>query len=271
MSTTMIHYLNIELELIEPGAVLEPVEADGSTDGAEHLDTRPARDHEDRWALPATSVAGSIRNHLAQTHPPELIDRVMGFVRGDEAGASSFRILGTRLVGDREFPGDVELVDEHSTAIDRHRGAAANRTLRHMQVLPEGSRFEVFVRWDDPERSDLEAVLSEIGSWRPFLGAGVSSGHGACRVMEASQGFLDLSTSEGMLAFLTSGGPELVRAVAMAPIELTDGLRPEQVVFSFEVTSALHVGPGQTIGKDPEIATVVRRRGIPTASGRSLT
>ena len=263
MSATMIHYFSVELELCEPGAVLEPVETTDAAEANAHLDMRPARDHEGRWTMPATSVAGSMRDHLAKTHPG-LAEEVMGFFAPDGAHPSSLRILGTRLVD------DVRLLDEHSTAIDRHRGAAANRTLRHIQVLPEGARFEVFLRWDDPKFSQLEIVLEEIGRWRPFLGASVSSGHGACRVTQARHGVLDLGTAEGMLAFLTQGGPELAKTVAVAPVALADGARVEHLAFSFELASALHVGTGQTTGDKPKVATVFRRCDNPAISGRTL-
>jgi len=263
MSTSTVHYFTVELELCEPGAVLEPVETDGAADVDAHLDMRPARDHEGRWTLPATSIAGSMRDHLARTHP-ELVEEVMGFFGPDGAHPSRLRILGTRLVD------DVNLLDEHSTAIDRHRGAAANRTLRHIQVLPEDTRFEVFLRWDDPKSSQLAIVLEEIGRWRPFLGAGVSSGHGACRVTQARHGVLDLGTADGMLAFLTRGGPELARAVAVAPVPLAGGAGVEHLTFTFELASALHLGTGQTTGEKPRVATVVRRGDHPAISGRTL-
>lgn len=263
MSTTAIHYITVELELTEPGAVLEPVEVDGAGEVEAHLDMRPVRDHEGRWTLPATSVAGSLRDHLAR-NDRDLVDEVMGVVGSDGARPSGLRILGTRLVG------EADLCDEHSTAIDRHRGAAANRSLRHIQVLPEGTSFEVFLRWDDPEPSHLERVLQDIGRWRPVLGAGVSSGHGVCRVKQARHGFLDLGTAEGMLAFLTGGGPELVRTVATNPVPVSEGSAVDQILFAFELVSALHVGTGQTTEQKPYVATVVRRGETPTVSGRSL-
>jgi hypothetical protein len=45
-----------------------------------------------------------------------------------------------------------------STAIDRTRAAVRVNTLRQEEVLPAGTAFEVYLRWDDPAESDLTGV-----------------------------------------------------------------------------------------------------------------
>ena len=280
--TKTIEYLAAVLELTEPGAVTEPVTAPVGDRDRRYPDAEPARGHDGRWELPATSVAGSLRAALA-TVDPALTLRVMGTVSGATSTASALRVVGTRLLNPVTAP-DPEAIDERGTAIDRHRAAARTSALRWVQTLPAGTRFQVFLRWDDPDPDDLAAVLEILASWQPLLGRGISAGRGRCRISRLDRGRLHLTTADGLRTFLTQSGPELVLAAATESVPLGDAADPETIHYTLAIVDPLHIGSGtvddrtvrttDTVGArarpGPAVSQIVRIGNKPVVPGRTL-
>ena len=150
--------------------------------------------------IPSTTVAGSLRSHCADR--PELAG-LFGSAPGEpDLVAATLQVLGCVL---RTQPH----TDERTrTAIDRHRGAPANRTLHAVEQLPAGTAFDVMVRWDDPDPDRLAAFRDAVASWAPRLGRGSSVGAGRCTVMGLGTAEYDLGTVDGLLAWLDVAGPD---------------------------------------------------------------
>ena len=134
-----------------------------------------------------------------------------------DAQASQIWVLGTR-------PADVPPAEARaSTKIDRKRGAAEANTLRTEEVLPAGSRFEVFLRWDDAPAGEVLELAGRLAAWRPLIGRGVSRGRGRCVAEDVRHGTLRLDQPEDLLRWLTMSGPDLARAVAAETAEAPAG------------------------------------------------
>lgn len=202
------NYVRIRLGMLEAGGVARPAPM-----RANEADLVVDTDHRGMPHLPATSFAGALRQRVRDLHPGKENDW-FGFVQGDQSQASGIWVLGSRLVDATGALLTEPATTSHvtTTAIDRHTGAAAVRTLRTTELLPAGTRFEIYLRWDgDVPLADLVGCLS---GWAPLVGRSTSTGHGLCQVEEVHTGTLDLATESGLRTWLTTSGPDLVRVVA---------------------------------------------------------
>lgn len=261
--TTTIELIRVVLESREPGAVTEPWFG-----GQNEPDRVPLHDHKGKSALPATSVAGNLRAHIASSSGEEFATRIMGYVEGNNAQASSLQVVGTKLIAGGET------LDERSTAIDRRRAAARTSTLRYTKTLDKGSVFGVFLRWDDPAEEDLAQFTKLLASWRPLLGSGVSAGRGAMTVLSIHHGRLDLTDAADLRTFLTTSGPGLFKEVAPATDEhqiVPQARAVDQLTFTMRLVDALHIGSGTTKPENGhEVAQVVKSDGMPLVPARAL-
>jgi CRISPR/Cas system CSM-associated protein Csm3 (group 7 of RAMP superfamily) len=211
-----VSFLHFVLALTEPGGVTVP--------GPAQVQALIDRGHDSRPHVPGTSLAGALRELVRERRGPDRADAWFGRLvpegeRSAEdvgAEASSIWVLGSRLLDG----GDPVVL--RSTAIDRQRGAARDNTLRADEVLPAGTSFEVFLRWDNATREELADLASLIAGWRPLLGRGASRGRGRCSAGSVRHGTLRLDSPDGLLAWLTLSGPELAWAVASTPVPAPD-------------------------------------------------
>ncbi|MBK8756119.1 MAG: hypothetical protein IPM08_03145 [Actinomycetales bacterium] len=249
------HYLRIRLVMMEAGGVARP-----APQRSQAADLVIDTDHRGMPQLPATSFAGALRQRVREIRP-DAVDEWFGFVQGSESRASGIWVLGSRLVDAtgalRSGPATTSEVT--TTAIDRHSGAAAVRTLRKTQILPAGTRFEIYVRCDAGiPMADLVRCLND---WAPLVGHSTSTGRGRCEVEEVRTGTLDLSTSEGLLTWLTTSGPDLVRSVAtkVEPVS-----RPDVAGATYTLTFRTADGPlAFSLNSDGELPS---SRRLPGAS-----
>jgi CRISPR/Cas system CSM-associated protein Csm3 (group 7 of RAMP superfamily) len=211
-----VSYFFFSLTLEEPGGVSVPAPA-----GAE-VHALLDRGHDGRPQVPGTSLAGALRDMVRAARGDQVAERWFGRLlgEGDErvegqvaAVASPIWVFGARL---RE-PADPFTMA--STAIDRLRGAARQQTLRADEVLPAGTSFEAFLRWDDAPDEEVAGLAGLLAAWRPLIGRGVSRGRGQCGVSSVRYGTLRLDSPDDLLRWLTLSGPDLARAVAVTPVE----------------------------------------------------
>ncbi|TDC19421.1 DNA repair protein [Streptomyces sp. 8K308] len=244
-----IHLYELTLTLDTPGGVTAPESrrSDAATAAALPL----ARDTEGRPHVPATSLAGSLRDHAARTlgadGDAERLFGTAGDGKEDDrstATASAVRILGTRTTLPEHAPTPLHRM---STAIDRVRGAALTETLRERELLPPGTTVTAWLRVDRADAAEeLERLLP---SWSPRIGGARSTGHGRARLTRVTRRVLDLSTPQGRRVWLTRGGPALFDDASVILSEAESA--PAQLPFvfgkpiDFEVVDALHVGSGE--------------------------
>jgi CRISPR/Cas system CSM-associated protein Csm3 (group 7 of RAMP superfamily) len=246
MTVTFVVFL---LRLAEPGGVTVPGHAD--PDAPEErdrahvlLDTGPDR----KPQLPGTSLAGALREMIRSRRGDETADdwfgRLLEAGDGDEVDARASRIwvLGSRPLG--EFgPGEFR----SSTKISRRRGAAEERTLRTEQVLPAGSTYEVFLRWDNATPADIEDFTGLLADWQPLIGRGVSRGRGRCVADGVRYGTLHLDQAGDLLRWLTGAGPDLARdvAVTVVPGAGSGGAGDPMIRVPVSIVGPWRIGSGQ--------------------------
>jgi CRISPR/Cas system CSM-associated protein Csm3 (group 7 of RAMP superfamily) len=253
-SVTFIRFI---IRFAEPGAVTVPgfpgrnEEAPWGRERAHLLaDTDPwGRPH-----LPGTSLAGALREEVRcadEDAAEELFGHLLPAGTGGaevDAQASQIWVLGARPISDDG--GELATVPtgiRASTAISRTRAAASANTLRVEEVLPAGTRFEAFLRWDDAPVGGLDRLLRLLGAWRPLIGHGTSRGRGRCVMEDIRHGTVDLREPAGLRQWLTLSGPELARAVATTPAAVPGPAgEPDPVLrVSMRITGPLRTGSGE--------------------------
>jgi CRISPR/Cas system CSM-associated protein Csm3 (group 7 of RAMP superfamily) len=259
-----VSFLTFILRLLEPGGVTVPGE---DPDEAQvRLDTGIDR----RPHLPGTSLAGALRAMVRGQRGPDVADDWFGRIAdGPEADARASRVwvLGSRRLDDA---GSQVL---SSTRIDRARGAAADNTLRTEEVLPAGSSFEVFLRWDDAAPGEAADLAGLVAAWRPLIGRGTSRGRGRCAVEAVRHGTLRLDDPDDLLRWLTLNGPELAHAVAVRPVSAPGGDAPAGLLFRVPVTikGPWHIGNGDSPQRGSrEPVPLLRAGGRPVVPGTAV-
>jgi CRISPR/Cas system CSM-associated protein Csm3 (group 7 of RAMP superfamily) len=261
-----VSFLTFNLRLTEPGGVTVPGEPgqahvmlDTGIDGQPHL--------------PGTSLAGALREMVRGQRGADVADDWFGPIlsgMGADAQASRVWALGSRRLDDAK----PQLLS--STRIDRTRGAAADNTLRTEQVLPAGSAFEVFLRWDDAADGEVEDLAALVAAWQPLIGRGVSRGRGRCVVEAVRHGTLRLDDRSDLLLWLTLHGPELARevlrtrgvAVRPASVPSDEGSADQLFRVPVTITGPWRIGTGEKPERGSrEPIPLLRVGGRPVAPG----
>lgn len=256
-------FIRFFLRFAEAGGVTVPGFPDRAKDGDEQVPWGRERAHlqldTDPWGrplLPGTSLAGALREWVRHAEGEQTADDWFGHLlaAGEggaeevDARASLIWVLGSRPVGPDGL--DLDTVPSQiraSTAISRSRAGAEADTLRVEEVLPPGSRFEVFLRWDNAPPPDLDRLLALLAVWPPLLGRGTSRGRGRCTVESIRHGTLRLDDPGGLHQWLTSSGPTLARAVATqdGPPATGRAGREPLIHVPMRITGPLRVGSGE--------------------------
>ena len=119
--------------------------------------------------------------------------------------------LGTRLQASR--PGGREV--RALTKINRVRAAAEDNTLRIEEVLPAGTRFEAFLRWDDAAAGEVAGLAAKLAGWRPLIGRGSAAAVAGARSSRSGTERCTW-TRRRSAALANINGPELARETANA-------------------------------------------------------
>lgn len=269
----------LTLTLDTAGAVSAPESRGPDSAGDDALPV--ARDHEGRPAVPATSLAGSLRAHAA-ARDLDLLS-LFGGTRTEPDPedprrertvlvASPVRFLGTRTELPRNAP---QPLHHTRNAIDRHRAAPAPNPLFARELLPPGTRITVWLRLDaDPvapgspaeeraeahERADrtakerAKALEDILATWRPVIGGSRGTGNGRARLTAVRRRTLDLADPADRRRWLLKGGPGLFDDAEDVTEDVTrDGVRERAEgplllgrALTFDVVDALHIGTGRT-------------------------
>lgn len=145
------------------------------------------RGGQDSVFLPATSLVGSLRRHLAGDQ-----ERWLGSADSsgdDPAEPSALRCLGALLEPTES------ITTRRTTAIDPGRRAAHQRTLRVEELVPATEATPTIVHWFlqlDEARDDLGSLLDQLCRWTPVVGRRRSSGQGDAFVRSVHHAELDL-------------------------------------------------------------------------------
>lgn len=248
MKTTLI---TVRLRMLTPGGV---------TSGELRSNTMTLRtDPAGNPHLPGTSVAGSLRSHCTRderlvasfgSEPPHEANEPSAGTRT----ASKLQVLGTvHRAGD-------DIRTRTRTAVDPWRGAADAHTLHAVEQLPPGTEFDIMLRWDDPNTGEIDAFFDALGNWQPRIGRGVSHGSGHCRVTAWGSADYDLTTEQGLLAWIQDPGLDSYPT----PVERTEAPEPPQYALNLEyrIVDGIHIGTGERAENEHgvEIACVLREK-----------
>jgi CRISPR/Cas system CSM-associated protein Csm3 (group 7 of RAMP superfamily) len=198
--------------------------------------------------IPGSSIAGSLRAHLAAAEPPADI-RLMGSrPPASQAESASSTVSPLWVLGAVFTPGDAggdapgdALETIGQTAIDRHRGAASPGSLRFSRLAAVGGTLTAYLRHDMSGGSLSEADLKLIARWRPAIGRDRTRGGGRAQLIELRHGTVDPATPEGAAIWLSHGGSELFDAVATHLIAGPEESEP-WLTASFEIVDGLLIG-----------------------------
>jgi CRISPR/Cas system CSM-associated protein Csm3 (group 7 of RAMP superfamily) len=256
---------------VEPGWAVGVVPLGDPT-----LDRDLLTDAAGRPWVPGSALAGSLKAHLRASDTTAGTDRetrLMGSRpptdRGTETVASRLWLLGARFTPDGDTPdGDPDDDPESAaitevvgqTAIDRRRGAAAERSLRYSRTVAVGGTLTVYLRFDGT-LSDTD--LAALAAWRPAVGRGRTSGAGRARLRTLSHGTVDPTKPDGMRLWLTYHGDALIDEVATTTITDVAGPVEPWLTAHLRIEDALLVGDPRPTGP----ARARRRGGRPLIPG----
>jgi CRISPR/Cas system CSM-associated protein Csm3 (group 7 of RAMP superfamily) len=254
--TRSVSFVRFTLRLTEPGGVTVPAAPsrdDGAPWGRERAHLLLDLDPWGRPHFPGTSLAGALREMVHGSDGEATADAWFGQLLAPGSGgtevdarASLIWVLGSRPVD--AAGNDLDGVTSEiraSTAISRSRAAAEANTLRVAEMLPAGSRLEVFLRWDDPPQGDLNRFLALLSRWRPLLGHGTSRGQGRCVIESIHHGQIQLDDPAGLHQWLTQSGVALARDVARTEIRPSAAAVKPLLEVAAEIVGPLRVGSGE--------------------------
>ncbi|HSV64352.1 MAG TPA: RAMP superfamily CRISPR-associated protein [Mycobacteriales bacterium] len=266
-----VTFVRFDLTFDEPGGVLTPQPL-----RKDEPDLVPDKDTTGRSHIPGTSLAGAlrelVRSHAGEERAKVLFGHLLPQGTGQDsvdAVASPIWVYGAWLVG-----AEPDLIRRASTAIDRHRGAARTNTLRCEELLPAGTQFRAYLRWDGAAKQDLDDVLDLLRTWRPLIGHGTSRGRGRCTVGSVRHGRLDLTKPDDLLVWLTCSGPGLADRVTTTKLSAGDLIPgPEQAArLAVTIRGPLRVGSGTSTdgAAGAKVALIMREDGKPLIPGSGL-
>jgi CRISPR/Cas system CSM-associated protein Csm3 (group 7 of RAMP superfamily) len=204
--------------LLETPAHLGAGDSDGPLDVPLILDPL-----EGRALLPGTSLAGALRNYLAQIDGWSA-DQLFGRV-GDDESVGSWLIVDDALGGHPE----VELRD--GVEIDPKTRTAKDKKKFDIELLEAGTEFPLSLELLVPENSPVYLRRASATALRGLetgairLGLRRRRGYGRCRVTRWKVRRYDLTMPKGMIAYLESdpsaeiAGGDICSLLGVAPLD----------------------------------------------------
>ena len=203
---------------LEPGWAVGTVPLSDPT-----IDRELLLDTQGRPWVPGSTLAGSLRAHLAAAQPPA-DTRLMGSrPPHNQADAASSTVSPLWIAGCFFTPQAAGSPDDRAaevettgqTAIDRARGSALAGSLRFSRLVTDGGTLTVYLRHDAPAGQALTTGdLNLIAGWRPAIGRDRTKGSGRAALAIIRHGTIDPATTEGARTWLSHSGIGLFEAVA---------------------------------------------------------
>jgi CRISPR/Cas system CSM-associated protein Csm3 (group 7 of RAMP superfamily) len=254
------------------------------------LDRELLTDPRGRPWVPPSSLAGSLRAHLARhgadqrlmgSRPPR--DDAQRSSDPPSLSSSALWLLGTRTrraapradgQGGNAAPGGTQPggtepgePDETvaprtdvvaSTAVDPVRRAAVPKSLRYSRVVDEAAVIELYAMLDGELTGQDHELLA---SWLPEVGRDRTRGGGLARLRTLGYRAYDLDQPDDLRAWLEADRADGTgRFDGLTPVPVAGASDPPLLRAGFVIASALHVATGSRRGK---IAAIRTRGGDP--------
>lgn len=241
--------------LIRIDLVTETPLAIAASFGEGGIDKPLARNPAGEIVVPPSSIAGSLRAHVEEKLP----DHAESIFGSLESGISRLTVAGTRFLS---APTSSE---RKQTAVDRHRGAAKDKTLRTNEQVNVGAELRVMLLIDG-DFAAMDALLETLRSFHPVLGRGRSTGMGTTRQTALHWECIDLSTPAGLSQWIRGGGyaafDTLANSVEPAPRDDAKELR----TYDFRIVDGLLIDPKSDENDTDKGNTVVSAGTLPASS-----
>jgi hypothetical protein len=234
MNMTCRTVIRVTIELHGPWLVGDP-------SGTGDIDTAPLREPDGSVQVPATSLAGSLRDHLRGWPGVDYLEWL-----GDRPGQddqrgrpSRLRVLGVVTAGGERS------ARRTSTAVDPRAGSARRASLRREEYVDAPTRLTVYLMHEGEPEPLLRDALA---GWQPLLGRRRTNGWGRATVTEVRYGRADLRDRGQLEAWLSGGGPSLIDALATVPVTpVTPPPEADLLSIRCAVVDGLHIGTGERV------------------------
>lgn len=175
----MARHLHSRLKIIGDLIAETPLHVGGYGESFE-TDMALARNGEDKFYIPGTSLTGTLRNWFEKNFPSE-VDNIWGFQIGDQGHASFV------LIEDLTLPEQVQSELRDGVGIDRIFGTAADKTKFDRTILPKGTKlnFEMTVEIQsgaDKIKAMFGHLLEALSQGSIRLGASKTRGLGKVKL-----------------------------------------------------------------------------------------
>jgi CRISPR/Cas system CSM-associated protein Csm3 (group 7 of RAMP superfamily) len=255
------------------------------------LDRELLTDPRGRPWVPPSSLAGSLRAHLAQdnedqrlmgSRPPR--DDVPPSADPPPLTSSALWLLGTQVRrADGEHPGEnsAEIREPEgspggesvpprtdvvaNTAIDPRRQAAVPRSLRYSRLVDEAAVIELYALLEG-ELTDRDKEL--LATWRPEIGRDRTRGGGLAHLRNLGYRSYDLDQPADLRTWLETAGTDKFNG--LTPIPVIPASDISLLEAEFVITSALHVATGSRRGKNLAIRTRGSHPLVPGSTWKGL-
>ena len=185
----------------------------GGTEAGWDIDMPLAVNGAGEYYIPGTSLAGVLRAWFRRAFGIEATEALFGpetetmhSDEGKSAEASRVHVEDAVIKSKNVVP---EVRD--GVGIDRFSGAAAERIKYTRQVLPEGTRMTFRLEAELPpdkaeeHKARLALMIDALANGRIAVGAAKTRGLGRLKLVDAKVVEQELSSREGILAFLKNG------------------------------------------------------------------
>ncbi len=265
----------------------------GSPDGV--FDSALVCDANDLPAIPASSLAGVLRNLYTQQNGSEAAQRLFGYQDKDDGAASRLHVgwghlldshgraacgllLGNaaRRLRDDPLLADARAQQGNPTHRNRvrltHRGAAADTGKFDRSVLPAGHRFAVELRLlaapDEAEDAQWQSLLALLAHPGLRLGGGVRAGLGSMRCVSLHTARFDLRQPAQAKALGALGAdPSATQGLDARPVPQAQHAHWVAAALALDARHLWRIGQGDVaLGsidaeeKTPDLLPVTERR-----------
>lgn len=148
------------------------------------------------YYIPGTSLAGALRGWMARSlNDAEMINSLWGFQEQVQGHASFI------IVEDAEILRDIIIEMRESVGIDRHTGAAADKSKYNRAILPKGATFSLKITLDCQESKtpdELWKLLLSLEQGKIRIGAAKTRGLGKVKLEDVKIEKHILNTPSGL-------------------------------------------------------------------------
>jgi CRISPR/Cas system CSM-associated protein Csm3 (group 7 of RAMP superfamily) len=206
--------------------------------GSATIDRELLVDRDGNPWVPASTLAGSLRAHLARNGADERLmgSRPPGQPTEEPLNPSSLWLLGTRTHANGAAP-QTEVVA--STAIDPRRRAARPQSLRYSRQVGDACQIKLYALHEGAVGNADWRILA---SWRPAIGRDRTRGGGTAKLTRLAYRAYDLDDAQQLRQWLNTAGYD--RFTGLTDVTIPAAADDTVLQATFELADPLHIATG---------------------------